>query len=360
MRLVAEVTPSSCQGSDSQSDRRRLHDVAPRGEGRYRRVSGLFTLLVLSLAVVASPAPAWAGDRVTFRMNWYWRGIQAPFALALERRYFEQAGLDVELLEGRGSATTVQLVGTKADTFGFADGFTVMLNAARGVPVRAVATPINGSSFAVVVLADAPVRTVRDLEGRRLGITPGDGHTQVWPAVVAANRLRGDQIQLVQMDPKAKGPALTERQVDAVLGSAADLPVILGLRGIRTRVLTFAEMGVPAVGFTIIAHPDTIRDRPDIVRKLVAASTRGFEEATREPEAAVRALARLAPLLEADAARRQLAVDLSLLFSSSNARRRIGYGPPEDWQATLEALKRYRELDTALPAEAFYTNEFVP
>jgi NitT/TauT family transport system substrate-binding protein len=311
-------------------------------------------------AVLAAPVPGRAADRLTFRMNWYWRGIQAPFALALERGYFEQAGLDVELLEGRGSATTVQLVATKADTFGLADGFTVMLNAARGVPVRAVATPINRSSFAMVVLEHSPIRTAGDLHGRRLGITPGDGHTQVWPAVVAANGLRADQIQLVQMDPKAKGPALTERRVDAVLGSAADLPVTLGLRGIQTRVLTFAELGVPAVGFTIVAHPDTIRDRPEVVRKLVAASVRGFEAAVREEDAAVGALARLAPLLEVDAARRQLAVDLSFLFSRANPRQRIGYGPPEDWRATLDALRRYRQLDTPLPAEAFYTNEFVP
>ena len=267
-------------------------------------MTSLYTLftVILSLASLAWwPIPASAGDRVTFRMNWYWRGIQAPFALALERRYFEQAGLDVELLEGRGSATTVQLVGTKADTFGFADGFTVMLNAARGVPARC-----GGDADQRILIRhrhagdDAPVRTVRDLEGRRLGITPGDGHTQVWPAVVAANRLRGDQIQLVQMDPKAKGPALSERRVDAVLGSAADLPVTLGLRGIRTRVLTFTEVGVPAVGFTIIAHPEhDPGDRPHVVRKLVAASARGFEEAWREPEAAVRALARRGPLLEA-------------------------------------------------------------
>ena len=148
--------------------------------------------------------------------------------------------------------------------------------------------------------------------------------------------------------------------MDAILGSAADLPVSLGLRGIRTRVLTFAELGVPAVGFTIVAHTDTIRDRPDLVRRLVAASVRGFEAASREPEAAVRAIARVAPLVDADVARQQLAVDLSFLFSAANVRRRIGYGPPEDWQAMLDILKRHRELDTALPAEAFYTNEFVP
>jgi NitT/TauT family transport system substrate-binding protein len=321
----------------------------------------LITLVTLGLAAVAPPpVPAWAADRVTFRMNWYWRGIHAPFALALERRHFGQAGLDVQLLEGRGSATTVQLVGTKADTFGFADGFTVMLNAARGVPVRVVATPINGSSFAVVVLEDAAIRAVQDLEGRRLGITPGDGLTQIWPAVVAANGLDAKRIQLVQMDPRAKGPALTERRVDAILGSAADLPVALGLRGIRTRALTFAELGVPAVGFTVVAHTDTIRDRPDLVRRLVAGTVRGFEDASREPDAAVRALARVAPLVDVEVARHQLAVDLSFLFSSANISRRIGHGPPEDWRAMLAVLKRLREIDTLLPAEAFYTNVFVP
>ena len=325
------------------------------------RALGLRMMLVVILTVVAGlPAAGLAADRVSFRMNWYWRGIQAPYALALERGYFAQAGLDVELLEGRGSATTVQLVGTKADTFGFADGFTVMHNAARGVPVRAVATPINGSSFAIVTLEETGIRTARDLEGRRLGITPGDGHTQVWPAVVAASGLQPDRIQLVQMDPRAKGPALTERRVDAVLGSAADLPVTLGLRGFRTRVLTFAELGVPAVGFTIITHADTIRDRPDLVRRLVAASLRGFEEASREPEAAIRALVRLAPLVDAESARHQLTVDLSFLFSPANARQRIGYGPPEDWQATLDLLRRHRGLEGTEPATAFYTNEFLP
>ena len=148
------------------------------------------------------------------------------------------------------------------------------------------------------------------------------------------------------MDPRAKGPALTERRVDAILGSAADLPVSLGRRGIRTRVLTFAELGVPAVGFTIVAHTDTIRDRPDLVRRLVAASVRGLR---RPPRASPRRPCAPSPASRRsstrDVARQQLAVDLSFLFSAANVRRRIGYGPPEDWQATLDILKRHRELE---------------
>ena len=322
--------------------------------------SGARRLCALALMLIVLAGPAVAGDKATFRMNWYWRGIQAPFALAVARGYFDRDGVEMELLEGRGSAVTVQAVGAKADTFGFVDGFTLMLSVTRGVPIRAVATLIGASSFALVSLEESGIRTARDLEGRTLGVTPGDGHTQVWPAVVAANGLRGDSIRLVHMDPKAKMSALTQRQVDAVLGSAADIPVTLALRGIRTKVLTFGEMGVAAVGFTIATHEDTIRDRPDLVRRVVAASIRGFEDAARDPEPAIQALGRIAPLVELPAARQQLAVDLSFLFSAANGRRRIGYSSPEDWEATLAVLKKHRAIETSLPASAFYTNAFLP
>ena len=108
--------------------------------------------IAAAVGVALMAAGAWLGvgargvaaqDKVTFRMNWYWGGIHAPFALAKERGYFEKAGVNVEIAEGRGSATTVQLVGNKSDTFGWADGVTLTQNAVKGVPVKAVATILN-------------------------------------------------------------------------------------------------------------------------------------------------------------------------------------------------------------------------
>jgi len=74
----------------------------------------------------------------------------------------------------------------------------------------------------------------------------------------------------------------------------------------------------------------------------------------------VAALMKLAPLADREVVRRQLAIDLGLLFSPANKQKRVGFGPPEDWEATLEVLKKYRGVETALPATAFYTNEFLP
>ena len=102
------------------------------------------------------------------------------------------------------AATTVQLVGTKSDHFGWADGVSLAQNVVKGVPVKAVATILNILPYAVVSLEERNIRSIKDLEGKTLAITPGDGLTQTWPAVVAANKLNPDSIKLVHMDPKAK------------------------------------------------------------------------------------------------------------------------------------------------------------
>ncbi len=338
--------------------------TVPAGQdaGTFRRAWTALGLAALTLAVGlgAGTRGVPAQEKITFRMNWYWGGIHAPFVLAKERGYFEKAGLNVEIAEGKGSATTVQLVGNKSDTFGWADGSTVMLSAAKGVPVKAVATILNVLPYAVVSLEEKNIRVAKDLEGKSLAITPGDGLTQTWPAVVAANKLNADSIKLVHMAPQAKIPAVTERQVDALLGGADDQALTIEAKGFKTRALKFVDMGVPLVGFTIFAHQDTIKERPDLVRKVVAASIKGFEDALREPEAAVAAVKKIAPLVDTDVVRRQLAVDLALLFGKANPQKRVGYGPPEDWAETLELLKKYRGLETTLPATAFYTNEFLP
>src|SRR5262249_37403904 len=122
------------------------------GRGRRLLLGGVGLAVAVAAAWLAATPRASAQDKVTFRMNWYWGGMHAPFALAKERGYFEKAGVNVEILEGRGSATTVQLVGNKSDTFGWADGVSLAQNAVKGVPVKAVATILNVLPYAVVSL----------------------------------------------------------------------------------------------------------------------------------------------------------------------------------------------------------------
>ena len=76
--------------------------------------------LALLGALVCSTG-ARADDQVSLRLDWVPVGFHAPFFLALDRGYYKAEKLDVTIGDGKGSANTVQLIGSGADTFGWAD-----------------------------------------------------------------------------------------------------------------------------------------------------------------------------------------------------------------------------------------------
>src|SRR5262245_20951761 len=78
-------------------------------------------------------------ESVTVLLDWFPDGYHAPFYVAREKGYYREAGLEVDIKEGRGSGTVAQLVGTKTATFGFAEGGAMAKGVATGIPVKMVA-----------------------------------------------------------------------------------------------------------------------------------------------------------------------------------------------------------------------------
>ncbi len=316
--------------------------------------------LALGAVAALSGAPAArAADEASLMLNWYLGGLHAPFYLGKERGYYEEAGIDLDIREGRGSAVAAQVVGSGDVTFGMSDAGTLMLAASKGLPIRAVMSLLNTSGFGIISLAETGIETAKDLEGRTLAVSPGDALTQLFPAVVAANDLDGDAIELVFMDPPAKPVAVMEGRADALLGGIDDQYFLIEAQGHRPAALRFADLGVNTVGITVHAHEDTIAEKPDLVERFVRASVRAWEAAREAPGAAVDAALKVKPDLNRESTLKQLEVDLDLLFSPNTEGKGIGYGAAEDWEHTKTLLARYRDLQTDREAGSFYTNEFL-
>ena len=75
--------------------------------------------LLASALLCALTLPAAAQDKATLRLNWLIYGFHTPFYLGVERGYYKAEGIDLEVGEGKGSASAVQVIGAKGDTFGF-------------------------------------------------------------------------------------------------------------------------------------------------------------------------------------------------------------------------------------------------
>ncbi len=318
----------------------------------------LFRALI-ALAMLAAPSIALAQDAVTFRLNWYMGGLHVPFYYGKERGFYKEEGIDLTINEGRGSANTVQVVAAGSDTFGLADSSSVIATAARGAEVKSVMSLLNSTGFSVVSLASAGIKTPKDLEGKKFAVSPGDPLGQLFRALAAHNKLDMSKITFVQVDPAAKVVSVLEKRVDALLGGADDQFFLIKYRGEEPAALRFADHGANIVGMTILTQEATIKNKADLVRRFVKATARSWEEAKKNPEAAVDATMKVKPDLNRASQLDQLKVDIELL-DSPNSKGRIGWGDQKDWDQTIALLRQYRDVQTDKPWTAFHTNEFLP
>ena len=313
-------------------------------------------LIALMLASFASPS--YAADAVSFRLNWYLGGLHVPFYFGKERGFYAAEGIDLTINEGRGSANTVQVVAAGSDTFGLADSSSVISTAAKGADVKSVMSLLNSTGFAVVSLAETGIRTPKDLEGKKLAVSAGDPLGQLFQALAAHNNLDVSKITMVQVDPAAKVVTVLEKRADGLLGGADDQFFLIKQRGLQPAALRFSENGANIVGMTIVAKNELIKTNPDLVRRFVRATIKSWEEAKKNPGAAVDAALKVKPDLNRQSTLEQLQVDIELL-DSVNSKGRIGWGAQADWEQTLDLLKKYRDLKTSEPWTAFHTNDFV-
>lgn len=311
----------------------------------------------LALALLGSGVAA-AQDKVSLRLNWYLGGLHVPFYYGKDRGFYAAEKIDLTINEGRGSANTVQVVAAGSDTFGLADSSSVIVAASKGAEVKSVMTVLSSTGFSVVSAASSGIRTPKDLEGKRLAVSPGDPLAQLFRAVAAVNNIDMSKISLVQVDPAAKVVSVLEKRADALLGGADDQYFLIKYKGVEPAALRFADLGANIVGMTILTKGDLIKSNPDLVRRFVRATIRSWDEAKKNPGAAVDAAMKVKPDLNRQSMLDQLGVDIELM-DSKNVKGRTGFGAQADWEQTLNLLKRYRDLDTNLPWTAFHTNEFV-
>src|SRR6185436_19640818 len=319
-----------------------------------------FRMIAVALAVLAaSSASAPAQDAVSLRLNWYLGGLHVPFYYGKERGFYKGEGIDLTINEGRGSANTVQVVAAGSDTFGLADSSSVVLTAAKGADVKSVMSLLNTTGFSVVSLAENAIKTPKDLEGKKVAVTPGDPLGQLLQAVCKANNVDCAKISMVQVDPPAKVVTVLEKKTDALLGGADDQYFLIKYKGANPAAMRYADWGANIVGMTILTSGDTIRKNPDLVKRFVRATVKSWEEAKKTPQAAVDAAMKAKPDLNRQSTLDQLMVDIDLL-DSRNSKGRIGWGAQADWDQTLSILQNYRELATDKGWTTFHTNEFLP
>ena len=333
----------------------------------------LAVVVVLSMLLAACGATAAPAEEVApveegpipleFRLNWTLYGEHAPFFLGVDKGFYLDEGLDVNILEGSGSGTVVKLLGNGTNTIGYADSATMMRGVTAGVPVTAVAVIFQSSPMSFIYRADAArPTTIEELPGTKVGITAGDASLSIFEACLGANNLSMDDVELIQVsNPQAKETAVLEGTADTFLGYFVDQPL-------RMEKVTGVDMGwsklvdlcnVNTLSSAIIVNNFWAEQNPEIVAKFVRASQRAWAYTQEHPEEAAEIFASHAEAFDAPLALSEIEGSLTLLHTPNTEGKPIGFSALEDWQSTQQVLQDYASFNPESDVTVYFNNDFI-
>jgi len=277
--------------------------------------------------------------------------MAGPVIVALDRGYFQANGLDAEFVPFRGGPDLLKAVIGGEVLIGITGGTDIFVFREAGAPIRMVATETEGNHFTLNVSAD--VHSVADLRGKVIGVTKIGATTWVFARILARQNGWDPErdVKIVALGGlDAQVAALTRHEIQAFVWG--DGGAVLEAQG-KSRVLKRLDSVTPRwVSQIVYASEETIRRRPDDIRKGLHAIFQALAFMRRHPEEA------------ATIAARTLKWDPRAVLAAHRLSSPLF---PTDGRIDVEALRAMQDtlleqgvLATRLPLADHYTTVFTP
>jgi len=299
-------------------------------------------------------------QKMDFQLNWKITGDHAPYYVALNKGWYEEVGLDVNIIIGQGSGYTVQAVDTGKAEMGIADAPVAVAGRVKGADVKIVGIIFDKHPNNMFFWKDSGIEEPQDLEGKTVAVPASDGHKVMWPAFARQIGIDPDSVDFVNIEPSAKVAALSSRKADAVFELYTAKPFMeKAIPADQLGNIIWADYGFDIYAHSYVAHDDVISENPEMVRRFLDATYRAWEFTLKNPEEAIDILSEYHPINTDDYVANLKAV--REFFKTDRYKNRgIGYIDPERAEATLEVVKKYQGVDVNFTTSEMFDGSFLP
>ena len=325
----------------------------------------LLALVGVSTGVVAcggssSDDGADGTENVTLLLDWSPNTNHSGIYIAQERGWYDDAGLDVSI-KAPGETSNTQLLGAGKADLAISVQEEITPARAEGIPVVSVAAIIQHNTSSLLSLAEDGIDGPADLPGKTYGGYGGQLEEALVKQLISCAGGDPDEFESVNVGEDDFRIGLTRNRYDYVwIFDAWDGIRLHDSDELPTRSIHFLDHTdcIPD-WYTplIVASEKMIEQRPEVLRKFLAATSRGYQEAMKDPSAAVDALMAAAPELDRDLVTRS-ADYLSTRYSDDPA----AWGRQERavWTRFTAFLRTAGLIEGDFDDSAAYTNDFLP
>ena len=315
----------------------------------------------LSAAALLAPLGAAAQEptEIDFVLNWIAGGDHAPYYYALQEGWYEEAGIDLNIEQGKGSAGAAQRTGIGQTDIGLADLGTALIAKGKGAEFTAVMNIYANSPQGLYWLKSSGIESVEDFPGRKIGNPPSDAARAMWPALAQAVGIDPDSVTWVNVQPNAKLAGLKSGAFE-VTSSFYNIHHIFERElGDDMGFFAWKDYGVNPYGNSIIVNDGVLAEDRDAVQNFVAVTQKAFAACVETPEPCIEALVSANTGLQTENELQNWALVVELMTDETSTTKGLGYFDPQRLASDYELTETYFEVDQPFDILEAVTNDFI-
>ena len=338
---------------------------------QFRRIAATILTLVLILGLSACKQgvpemthaePNAESEKITFVLDWTPNTNHTGLYVALANGYFEQAGLDVEVVQPPEDGAEVLVASGKAQ-FGvsFQDYIAPAQMKGKELPITAVAAVIQHNTSGIISRAGEGMDRPAGLEGKKYATWDLPVEKATMAQVMAADGGDFSKVELIPSTVTDEVSALESRSVDAIWIYYAWAGVACEVAGMETDYFAFADVDPVFDYYTpvIIANDDFLAEKPEAAKAFLSALSQGYEYAMEHPKEAADILMTAAPELQSNPELVYASQEyLAGKYQADAAR--WGEFDPERWGNFYAWLNENNLLEGELDPASGFTNDYLP
>ncbi len=320
-----------------------------------------FLLAVLAALLSVGPAAGAEKIPVRFSLDWIVGGRHAGWFTALEKGFYDEAGLKVTISRGYGSEDGTRRLMSGESDINFNDIAGIVLARSRlGAKVKVAAVIYARHPSVIFTLKKHNIKTPKDLEGKTIVDSPGSTQVVLFPAFAKAAGIDPKKVNWVLVPPDAKNQMLLSEKAQGMGIYVMQRPLLekatASMGGIDT--IYYADH-LAMYGNGILLAEDFLNRSPDAVKRFVKASIKGFLYAFDHPDEAAGSVLKNQPLLDREVTKAEGLIVRDIAWSPEARQHGLGYMDEAKMRTTRDLMFQLNDLKNPVALEDLYTNKFL-
>ncbi len=294
-----------------------------------------------------------SSPQIDLVLNWFPEAEHGGFYTALINGFYKEEGLDVNILSGGPGTPVTPRVLRRPLAFGVTNADQIIYAQAQKIPVVAVMVPIQNTPRCILVHEDSGINSLLELKNITLAISR--------ERAFAKYLMKKIPLENVKIVPYTGNVVrfLLEKNY-AQQGYVFSEPIVARQKGARPKTLMLSEIGFNLYTSILFTTQETIDTNPELVKKLVRASIKGWEFYLENPDKTNLHIHKLNPQMEIEVLKEGVQALRPLAMDDYVAKNSFGQMSKERWSKLVEQMEEINVIPLdSIAVNKVFTNQFI-